>query len=126
MHLERFFENRGWSPPGWLSRWSYYVQSPAYQRAFSSIVWSLYFLRQPVSDASTPANLVNQFIKLMPNLQTKAIHLLVEYQKALYSQYEPDVAEMQKLGKEIFKVTILRKIKKWFISEKPEEYGTIS
>lgn len=126
MHLERFFENRGWSPPGWLSRWSYYVQSPAYQRAFSSIVWSLYFLRQPVSDASTPANLVNQFIKLMPNLQTKAIHLLVEYQKAVYSQYEPDVAEMQKLGKEIFKVTILRKIKKWFISEKPEEYGTIS
>ena len=125
MHLEQFFENRGWVPPSWLSRWSYYVQLPEYQRAFSSIVWSLYFLRQPVSDASTPANLVKQFTELMPNLQTKATHLLVEYQKAFYSKHEPDVAEMQKLGKEIFKETIIRKIKKWFISENPEEYGTI-
>jgi transglutaminase-like putative cysteine protease len=125
MYLERFFEKRGWQPPGWLSRWSYFVQLPDYQRAFSSIVWSLYFLRQQVSDASTPAYLVNQLTELMPSLQTKANHLLVEYQKAFYSNYQPDVADMQKLGKEIFKETIIQKIKKWFISENPEEYSPI-
>ena len=126
MHLERFFEKRGWQPPSWLSRWSYYVQLPDYQRAFSSIVWSLYFLRVQVSDASTPAHLVNQLRELMPSSQTKANHLLVEYQKAFYSNYQPDVVEMQKLGKEIFKETIIHKIKKWFITENPEEYSPIS
>lgn len=126
IRLEQFFEKRGWKPPGWLSRWAYYVRLTDYQRAFSSIAWCLYFLRQPVSDAATPANLAAQLSVLMPNLQQKTNRLLVEYQKAYYGNQQPDVTKMQALSKDIVKKTITRQIKKWFTVESPEEYNPTS
>ncbi len=123
MYLERFIIKRGWKTPQWLKRWSDYVQLSEAERAFAMIVWILYLYKTPPPTSSTPAELVTRFSKLLPELGLKAEQMLVEYQKALYSEYKPDLPFMKKTSKELIRDAVTIKVRKLFITEDSEEYS---
>ncbi|PKO18212.1 MAG: hypothetical protein CVU39_01880 [Chloroflexi bacterium HGW-Chloroflexi-10] len=115
--LEQLFEKNGWKTPVWLKRWSYYVRLSPIEKSFSTISWIFYFLRKPIVQGWTAAELVNEFNIYLPHLSVYSNQMLVEYQKALYSPQIPDPDLIRSLSRKMLSQSIIFQLKKIFVSE---------
>ena len=84
--LNRFFENRALTPPGWMLRWRYLAELDPIERSFTIIYRSLHWLGEKSSPAQTPAEAATALARLLPDVSQEIYSLLHEYQRHLYSQ----------------------------------------
>ncbi len=110
--LETIFVKRGWTVPEWIQNWADYAKSSIEQKAFKRIAWSLRLFNQQLPFSYTPAELVDQYKKLFPEMSSKADRFLNEYQRAAYSAHAVNSKLLQHQGNKVFQYAIRKKIDK--------------
>jgi len=109
--IEKTLRKRGIKVPAWLGLWSRFTHLSPMERIFVQVSWMLRFLRSPLQNGSTPAEQITRLVTALPKAQTEARVLLEEYQKAVYSPYEPDLTAAQTARKVLWKAAGQARIK---------------
>ena len=111
--FETFLVDRGWKVPVWLKRWAEYSKTSSEAKAFKRILWSLFIFNQEIPISYTPAELVQEFKSLFPEMAIKADEMLIEYQKAIYSPHPIDLKLIQDNANQIIKYSINKKLRRF-------------
>ncbi|HWR64846.1 MAG TPA: transglutaminase domain-containing protein [Bellilinea sp.] len=109
--IEKTLRKRGIKVPAWVGLWSGYIYLTPMERIFVQVSWMLRFLRSPVQNGSTPAEQIAHLVRVLPTGQSEAQGLLEEYQKAVYSPYEPDLAAAKAARKALWKTAIQTRLR---------------
>jgi len=112
--IEKFFVQRGWKIPGWLKYWATYSKSPAEEKAFAKIIWSISMFNNFSLNSFTPAEVVREYKSIFPEMSIKIDEILLEYQKAIYSPYPINLKMIQNQSNQILKYSLFKKIKNIF------------
>ncbi len=84
--INRFIENQGLTPPGWLLRWAYLAALNPVERSFITVYTSLHWLGVQTTPAQTPAGAAAALAERLPRVSKEIDTLLHEYHYQLYSR----------------------------------------
>jgi transglutaminase-like putative cysteine protease len=102
LYLASQYERRGNIPPRWLNRWIRWIKLSPIERAFQTVNLSLSWLGQSQPSHVTSQERARVLIECLPLAQEQTLSLLREYQNALYTPREGNLAAARKAA-----VTIL-------------------
>lgn len=98
--VEKTLRKRGWKVPVWVNQWSNFVDLTSMEKVFVQISWILRFVRSDAVSSSTPAEQIQQLIRILPESEEPASALLREYQNDAYSPRPGDIqAAKNSLGR---------------------------
>jgi len=112
--IETFFVQRGWKIPGWLKYWATYSKSPAEEKAFAKIIWSISMFNNFSLNSFTPAEVVREYKSIFPEMSIKIDEILLEYHKAIYSPHPINLKMIQNQSDQILKYSLIKKFKNIF------------
>lgn len=112
--IETFLVQRGRKIPNWLKQWSTYSRTSAEEKAFAKIIWSLSMFKKISLNSFTPAEVVREYKTIFPELAIEIDAMLLEYQKAIYSQHPINLKMIKDQSNQILKYSIYMKIKSLF------------
>lgn len=92
------YEKNGSQPPYWLSNWANWAKLLPIERSFQSINVSLRWLGSKQPNYKTPVERAETLAKLVPDLGGPIQHLLTEYQNALFTPRQANLATARKAG----------------------------
>ncbi|NTV37138.1 MAG: transglutaminase domain-containing protein, partial [Anaerolineaceae bacterium] len=123
--VEKNLEKRGIKLPTWLrnSIWGRKV-SPM-DRAFGVVTWALLQLRMPYYPGMTAARQVDVLKKRLPNGETALETLLVEYEKAMYTDEQADIQTARRASRQVRWLTARAWVNRLIHGPAQEEYEKI-
>lgn len=101
--LESGIKRRGWNTPRWIKRWSHLAQLNPIERSFLAIYGAMLLLRKPLNPTATPAEAVIALERVLPSAASDARALLVEYQRAVYSQHPANIETARLASRRVMK-----------------------
>jgi transglutaminase-like putative cysteine protease len=119
--IETGLRHLGLHPPGFLLRWAYYASLPALTRSYLEVNRALARLGHKTTVEDTPTERVMALVGLLPQAESPASRLLVEYQAATYSPRSANVQEAQRAGREIRKLSYLALLQRWLTQAQEEK-----
>lgn len=117
--LERIIIQRGWKTPKWLKLWASYLRLSEEKKAFSKIIFSLLIFNKTLLFSLTPAEIAYQYKLIFPEMRSIVNNTLLEYQKAIYSNYSVDLHMIKRNTSKILRYSIVNRVlislrmKKW-------------
>ena len=104
--VEALFRRLGLKRPAWLNRLAEEARLSPIERYFRRIGWALRRLKHPGAPSLTPAEQVAALNKIYPQGAEPARILLDEYERAVYSPYQPDLARAQQAQTDLRQMVI--------------------
>jgi len=104
--VEKTLRKRGWKVPVWVVQWSNFVDLTPMEKVFVQISWILRFLRSDMLSSSTPAEQIQQLIRILPESQEPAFDLLAEYQNDAYSPRPGDIQAAKGSVRALWKIAV--------------------
>ena len=102
--LEKLITGAGWKVPGWLQRKADEAKLSPMERAFLVVEHSLKRLKQPFSEAQTPAELVKLLVVAIPQLTESANILLEAYHQTIYGNHPVDEVQAIQAARSIKRI----------------------
>jgi transglutaminase-like putative cysteine protease len=111
VYLAQKYKQRGNVPPRWLNRWVRWTKLSQIERAFQTVNLSLSWLGQPQPAYITSQERAEVLIKHLPSAQDQTLSLLQEYQNAMYTPRDGNLAAARKAAVIILLKTSQTRIK---------------
>ncbi len=118
VRIENFLVRRGWKVPAWIKSWANYNKSTIPQKAFLRIIWSLEIFNKKVPKFYTPAEVIQEFKIIFPQMAPNADEFLNNFQRAIYSTHPIDPKTIFDQGNKIFRFSLGMKVKNLFQSRR--------
>ncbi len=116
--FESYLAKKGWKIPNWLKHWSNYAKSSSEEKAFARVIWALVLFKSFNYKAFTPAEVVGEFKTIFPEMTDEVDAILLQYQKAIYSQHPINPKDLQSLSNQVLRHAIMIKMKTIFLFQK--------
>ena len=113
IQLEASLERVGVKPPKIVHRWARHASLSSLSRAYLELNHALSRLGQPPKESDTPAERADDLIQLLPPTEAPVQEVLIPYQNSVYGNQTSDPDYAKQAGKEIRKLSIIARLKRF-------------